>query len=146
MQKSLRHNQGKLQKRNRQKVTKKPIPSRKSPKLSTQNQLQGTELPPVLDSASQIKESCNRQRITPLTEWVVRIYGAEEGATEGGKSPSSGESLVVPLMRSEISYLRLEKKLLVFVERLGSLVPKVLVYVHICAQSEQKNSSCISEN
>ncbi len=127
-----------------EKSQKEPMPSRKkltkSPKLSTQNQLQGTELPLVLDSASQIKESCNRQRITPLTQWVVRIYGAEKGATEGGKSPSTGEYLVVPLMRSEISYLRLEKKLVVFVERLDSLVPRVLVYVHICAQSEQKNS------
>lgn len=126
------------------------MPSRKkltkNPKLSTQNQLQGTELPLVLDSASQIKESCNRQRITLLTEWVVRVYGAEKGATEGGKRPSTGESLVVPLMRSEISYLRLEKKLLVFVERLNSLVPRVLVYVHICAQSEQKNSRSVSEN
>jgi hypothetical protein len=62
------------------------------------------------------------------------------------ESPSTGESLVVPLMRSEISYLRLEKKVLVFVERLDSLVPRVLVYVHICAQSEQKNSRGISEN
>lgn len=92
--------------RSRKKLTK-------SPKLSTQNQLQGTELPLVLESAAKSKNPANRQRITPLTEWVVRVYGAEKGATEGGKSPSTGESLIVSLMRSEISYLRLEKKVLV---------------------------------
>jgi serine/threonine protein kinase len=37
-------------------------------------------------------------------------------------SPSTGESLVVPLMHYEISYLRLEKKVLVFVERLGAVL------------------------
>jgi serine/threonine protein kinase len=37
-------------------------------------------------------------------------------------NPSTGESLVIPLMHYEISYLRLEKKVLVFVERLGAVL------------------------
>ncbi len=71
------------------KSQKEPIPSRKkltkSPKLSTQNQLQGTELPLVLDSAAKSKNPAIDSG-SPLREWVVRVYGAEEGATEeGGK-------------------------------------------------------------
>jgi hypothetical protein len=70
------------------KSQKEPIPSRKnpekSPNLITQNQLQGTELPLVLESAAKSKSSAIDSG-SPLTTEVVRVYGAEELATEGGE-------------------------------------------------------------
>ncbi len=149
MQKSLRHNTGKLQKRNWQKVTKRTYTIQKKAykKSKTKHPKPVTRDRNAtgIGFGSQIKESCNRQRITPDRmgcQGLRRIRRRHRRR----ESPSTGESLVVPLMRSEISYLRLEKKVLVFVERLDSLVPRVLVYVHICVQSEQKNSRGISEN
>jgi hypothetical protein len=57
------------------------MPSRKkltkSPKLSTPKPVTRDRIAAGIGFGSQIKEFCNRQRITPLTEWVVRIYGAE---------------------------------------------------------------------
>jgi hypothetical protein len=37
-----------------------------------------------LDSAAKSKNPAIDSG-SPLTEWVVRVYGAKEGATEGGK-------------------------------------------------------------
>jgi hypothetical protein len=70
------------------KSQKEPTPSRKkptkSPKLCTQNQLQGTELPLVLESPAKLKTSAIDSE-SPLRTYVVTVYGAEELATERGE-------------------------------------------------------------
>jgi hypothetical protein len=67
------------------KSQKEPLPSTKkptkSPNLSTQNQLQWTELPLVLESAAKSNSSAIDSG-SPLTTYVVTVYGPEELATE----------------------------------------------------------------